>query len=157
MNIRFGEEDDYLQLAELKWLHMEEDDTDYNETNVVGVDKEEFISEYVSFLERDSNYQIFVAEENGTVLSAMFLCMIPKLPKPNRNSESIAYLTSVYTRKEYRNKEIGTSLLTFIKEYAIKQKCELLFVWPSDKSVSWYERNGFTNENEIYECGLLGE
>lgn len=157
MNIRFVEENDYLQLAELKWLHMEEDDMDYNETNLAGVERKGFVSEYIAFLEKDSNYQIFVAEENGIVISEMYLCMIPKLPKPNRKSECIAYLTSVYTRKEYRNKKIGTKLLIFIKDYAIKQKCELLFVWPSDKSVSWYERNGFTKENEIYQCGLLGE
>lgn len=94
MNIRFGEENYYFQLAELKWLHLEEDDMDYNETNLLGVDREVFISEYVSFLKMNSSYQIFVAEEDGSIISAMFICIIPKLPKPNRISESIAYLTS---------------------------------------------------------------
>lgn len=157
LNIRFGEEKDYIQLAELKWLHMKEDDMDYNETNLNGIDKETFIGEYVSFLKNESNYKIFVAEDSGIIVSAMFLYVIPKLPKPNRKSESIAYLTSVYTLKNYRNKSIGTQLLTFIKDYALKEKCELLFVWPSSKSVSWYEKNGFKNENEILECILMDE
>ena len=87
----------------------------------------------------------------------MFLGILPKLPKPNSNSKSIGYLTSVFTRKEYRNLGIGAELLVFIKNYGTRQKCELLFVWSSDKSISWYERNGFSNQNEIYECGLLGE
>lgn len=157
VNIRFGVEKDYLQLAELKLLHMEDDDRDYGETNLVGVDKEAFAFEYVSFLKTNTNYKIFVAEENGRIISAMFLGIIPKLPKPNSESKSIAYLTSVYTRKEYRNNDIGTKVINFIKEYALSQKCELLFVWPSDHSVPWYVRNGFKNENEIYECVLLGE
>jgi len=29
-------------------------------------------------------------------------------------------------------------------------------VWPSEKSMNWYERNGFSPENEIFEC-VLGE
>lgn len=108
-------------------------------------------------MESDNNYKIFVAEEKDVIISAMYLCIIPKLPKPNRTSESIAYLTSVYTRKDYRNQNIGTELLTYIKEYACEKKCELLFVWPSDKSMNWYCRNGFSSEKEIFECTLREE
>lgn len=59
--------------------------------------------------------------------------------------------------KEYRNKNIGTELLTYVKSYLAEQKCELIFVWPSDKSVRWYSRNGFSKENEIFECALTEE
>lgn len=31
MEVRFAEEKDYIQLAEMKWLHCEEDDEDYGE------------------------------------------------------------------------------------------------------------------------------
>ena len=78
------------------------------------------------------------------------------MPKPNGKAKYIAYLTNVYTRKEYRNQGIGTELLTYIKGYLAEHKCELLFVWPSEKSMNWYERNGFSPENEIFEC-VLGE
>ena len=37
------------------------------------------------------------------------------------------------------------------------EKCELLFVWPSDNSVTWYQRNGFSGDNEIFECPLCEE
>lgn len=157
MNIRFGEEKDFLQLAEMKWLHCEEDDTDYDEHNLEDADKESFISEFVTFLKSNRDYKIFVAEDNKTVLSAMFVYMLPKLPNPNGNSKYIAYLTNVFTRKEYRNKNIGTELLNFIKEYLKEQKCELIFAWPSDNSVKWYLRNGFSDINEIFECGLAEE
>ena len=157
MNIRYAEEKDFLQLAEMKWLHCEEDDIDYNENNLEGVDKGTFISEFVTFLKSNRDYKIFLAEDGGIVISVMFIYMIPKVPKPNRSDKYIAYLTNVFTRKEYRNKNVGTELLTHIRNYLAGQQCELIFVWPSSKSVSWYTRNGFREENEICECSLIPE
>lgn len=157
MNIRFAEEKDFLQLAEMKWIHSTEDDIDYNEHNLEGADKGEFVSEFVSFLKLNREYSIFVAEDNGIVVSAMFVYMIPKIPKPNSQAKYIVYLTNVFTRKEYRNKNIGTELLDYIKKWLAEQKCELIFVWPSDKSVNWYSKNGFSKENEIFECALTEE
>ena len=157
MIIRFGEEKDYTQLAEMKWIHGAEDDIDYNENNLDGVNKSEFISRFTEFLREHKEYEIFIAEENNVVISAMFVYRIPKIPKPNGHAESIAYLTNVFTLKEYRNKGIGTKLLKYIKKYLTEQKCELILVFPSEKSISWYERNDFTNINEVFECDLTEE
>lgn len=155
--IRLADEKDYLQLANMKWLHCEEDDIVYGEKNLAGANKEEFIDDFVDFLKTDETYRIFVSEENGVVASAMFVAVIPKVPKPNRDTKSIAYLTNVYTLKEYRNKKRGTELLKYVKEYLMNRKCELIIVWPSDNSVDWYSRNGFRQENEVFECDLIGE
>lgn len=157
MKIRFGEEEDYSQLAEMKWSHLQESDEEYEENNIENADKDAFISEFVSFLKSENNYQIFVVEERDEIISAMFLYIIPKLPRPNGKASRIAYLTNVFTRKEYRNQNIGTELLSYIKEYSGNHGCELLFVWPSEKSVKWYCKNGFTMVNEIMECVLLPE
>lgn len=157
MEIRMAEERDYFQLAEMKWLHCEEDDIDYHEKNLVGVEKDLFFAEFAGFLAAHQEYKIFVACDGKVVASAMFVYMIPKVPKPNRNAKYIAYLTNVFTRKEYRNRKIGTKLLAYIKEYLAKEQCELMFVWPSDNSVDWYARNGFCGENEIFECILSVE
>ena len=46
MNIRLAEEKDYNELALMKWEHCGEDDVDYGEHNLDGVDKEEFINEF---------------------------------------------------------------------------------------------------------------
>ena len=154
MELRLAREYDYLQLAELKWLHGEEDDMDYGENNLAGADKNLFTEEFVRFLQEHKEYLIFVADDGNTVVSAMFVNKVPKVPKPNGKTRYIAYLTNVFTRREYRNQGIGTELLTYIKGYLVEHKCELLFVWPSEKSMSWYERNGFSPENELFECGL---
>ena len=157
MIIRIADETDYNELALMKWEHGAEDDIDYGEHNLDGADKGKFVAEFVDFLKTHKEYRIFVAEENSVVVSAMFVYLIPKLPKPNGNAKYIAYLTNVYTKAEYRNKGIGTQILNYIQNDLIDKKCELLFAWPSDNSVAWYERNGFSGDNEILECPLVAE
>lgn len=157
MEIRLANEADYNELALMKWEHGAEDDIDYDEHNLDGVNKDEFVDEYVTFLKSHKEYEIIVAEVNGIVVSAMFVYLISKLPKPNGNAKYIAYLTNVYTKKEYRNKGIGTQMMNYIKSYLIEKKCELLFAWPSDNSIAWYQRNGFNGDNEIFECPLCEE
>lgn len=157
MKIRVANETDYNELALMKWEHGAEDDIDYGEHNLDGVDKQAFIGEFVAFLKSHKKYYIIVAEENGIVVSAMFVYLIPKLPKPNGNAKYIAYLTNVYTKKEFRNKGIGTQILDYIKNDLMEKKCELLFAWPSDNSVKWYNRNNFSSDNDIVECFLTEE
>ena len=157
MEIRLANEADYNELALMKWEHGVEDDIDYGEHNLDGVNKDEFVEEFFAFLKAHKEYDIIVAEGNGIVVSAMFVYLIPKLPKPNGNAKFIAYLTNVYTKKEYRNKGIGTQIMNYIKSILIEKKCELLFAWPSDNSIAWYQRNGFSEDNEIFECPLCEE
>lgn len=154
MEYRIARENEYRQIAEMKWLHCEEDDVDYNTNRLQGANKSLFIDEFVDFIKEYREYKIFVAVDNGVVASSMFVYMIPKTPKPNRKQKYIAYLTNVYSKKEYRNKNIGTELLAYIKEYLQKEDCELIFVWPSQNSVNWYARNGFESENEILEYSI---
>lgn len=151
MNVRMANENDYMQLAELKWLHCKEDEFIYGEQSLKDCNKKEFMEEFVDFLKYDNSYKIFVIEDNGIILSSMFLHMIRKLPRPNGKTKFIGYITNVFTKEEYRNKGIGTKLLNHIKDYAINEKCELLFVFPSNKSIKWYEKNGFNKENDIFE------
>ena len=49
MELRMAQEKDYMQIAEMKWLHCEEDDADYNTSNLVGADKEKFLAEFMQF------------------------------------------------------------------------------------------------------------
>ena len=135
MEIRLANEADYNELALMKWEHGAEDDIDY----------------------AHKEYEIIIAEENSIVVSAMFVYLVPKLPKPNGNAKYIAYLTNVYTKKKYRSKGVGTQMMNYIKSDLVKNKCELLFAWPSDNSIAWYQRNGFNGDNEIFECPLCEE
>lgn len=150
--IRLAEEKDFLQLAQMKWEHSAEDDITYGETNIVGVDKQAFIDDYVTFLKNNTTYKVFVLEQDDIIISAMYVAVVVKVPKPKVNKSYIAYLTNVHTLKEHRGKGYGTQLLSYIKSYLKEKGCELIFVWPSDNSVNWYLKNGFKSENDIMEC-----
>ena len=152
--IRLAEKNDFCQLAEMRWQHFVEDDITYGENNITGVDKQKFIDEYISFLNYDTSYNIFVMEQEGIIISAMYVAMIRKVPKPKESDSYIAYLTNVHTLQEYRNMGKGTELLTYIRNYLKEKKCELIIVWPSDNSVDRYARNGFASENDVMECEL---
>ena len=152
--IRLAEEKDFLQLAHMRWEHKKEDDATYGEDNIKGIESDEFIKEYINFLKTESVYKIFVMEKNEQIIAAMFVTMIRKVPKPNKKESYIAYLTNVYTLKEYRNQGVGTEMLSYIKNYLKQNRCENIIVWPSDKAIEWYVRNEFKSENEILECEL---
>ena len=107
--IRLAEEKDFLQLAEMKWEHSAEDDVTYGETNIVGVDKQQFIDEFVEFLKNDTTYTVFVMELDDIVISAMYVAIINKVPKPKVSNYCLAYLTNVHTLEAYRNKGYGTA------------------------------------------------
>lgn len=157
MVIRLADENDYHTVAKMRWLHAVEDDKVYGENNTSNVDEQEYISKVIEFLNKNKDYKIFIAEENGIITASMFVYLVPKIPTPNGNSEYIAYLTKVFVKEEYRNKSIGTEMLNYIKEYLKNLNCELIFAWPSDNSIKWYNRNDFFNENEIMECILMDE
>jgi len=147
--IRLAEEKDFLQLAEMKWEHSAEDDVTYGESNIVGVDKQQFIDEFVEFLKNDTTYTVFVMELDGIVVSAMYVAIVNKVPKPKVNNYCLAYLTNVHTLEAYRNKGYGTQLLTYIKNYLKERNCEMVIVWPSKNSARWYERNEFNPDNSM--------
>jgi hypothetical protein len=64
---------------------------------------------------------------------------------------------NIFTFPTMVNYKKGNKDLFDIEEYLKKINCELIFAWPSDNSIEWYNRNGFTNENEIMECILMDE
>ncbi len=138
----------------MRWEHKKEDDATYGEDNITGIDGYEFIEEYVNFLKTESVYKIFIMEKNEQIIAAMFVTMIRKVPKPNKKESYIAYLTNVYTLKRVQKSGNRNRHIILHKNYLKQNRCENIIVWPSDKAIDWYTRNGFKSENEILECEL---
>lgn len=88
-------------------------------------------------------WTVWLAEANGEILSHVYVGLIEKIPRPTRESRWIGYVTNVYTSPEHRGQGVGTALLERVGEWAAERDVELLFVWPSDESVGFYERAGF--------------
>lgn len=85
MKIRMALKEDYgeLALAEWDWVSETDDGDDKEMVDFPHVDKSEFIRSFVDYLEKESGYKIFIAEEDNKVLAAMFVYMIPKIPRPH--------------------------------------------------------------------------
>ena len=103
MQIRMLQPGEEMQLARMKWLHCQEDDRDYGEHNLDGADYATFAAEFTAFLRAHPEYRVYVAVQGDTLAAAMFVYVIPKVPKPGGHAQSIAYLTNVYTLPEWRN------------------------------------------------------
>jgi len=151
MIYRLATESDLEMLSEMRWQHEYEVEGPFNVT------KSYFINQCNIFLKdglEDGTWIYWVAEDDGILIANIYIKRIRKVPKPQMLFSEIAYVTNVHTRLEYRDKGIGTELLQNVKRWAAENKIELLFVWPSKKSVNFYERQGFTSNNEIMELEL---
>lgn len=148
MNYHIATEDDIPELSEMRWQH------EFEEEEINCARKEEFLAECNSFFSeglKNGSWVCWIAEENNTLVSNICIHRIRKVPKPQKLFSEIGYVTNVHTRAEYRNKGIGTELLKQAKLWASANRIELLFVWPSTRAVSFYERQGFSGDNEIME------
>lgn len=151
MVFRLATASDLEALAEMRWQH------EYEETNNFNITKDEFISHCKLFLKEgldNGTWVYWIAEEESSIIANIYVNRIRKVPKPQKLFAEIGYITNVHTKEEYRNKGIGTELLNKVKHWAVENEIELLFLWPSKKSVNYYERQGFSMKNEILELEL---
>ena len=69
MELRMAQEKDYKQLAEMKWLHCEEDDADYHTTRLDGVDKNKFLEELETIKITSDKIQSMLREIKEIIIS----------------------------------------------------------------------------------------
>lgn len=151
MNIRLAEEKDIKQLIKMRWdFTIEYDDTNL----VVHTPYDVFQKECQAFLEnaiKNDQWFIWVAEENGEIVSHIYIELIQKVPRPGRVTYPFAYMTNVYTIEGFRNRGIGSKLLTTINEWVKDNKYEFVIVWPSEDSINYYRKNGYVHCTEPME------
>lgn len=146
MNIRLAEVRDIKQLIKMRWdFTIEYDDSKKNESF------EEFEKECYSFLEHALNsgqWFIWVVEEGEQIVSHIYIELIKKVPRPGRITHPFAYMTNVYTVPAYRNKGIGSKMLSFINKWVEENNYEFVIVWPSDEAINYYKKNGYVQSTE---------
>lgn len=149
MNIRLAEAKDIKQLIRMRWDFTIEYDESKKSESFNGFEKE-----CQSFLVNALNsgqWFIWVAEENEKIVSHTYIELIQKVPRPGRITHPFAYMMNVYTIKEFRNKGIGSKLLTTINEWAKEHKYEFIIVWPSDDAINYYKKNDYVHCTEPME------
>jgi GNAT superfamily N-acetyltransferase len=137
---------DALQLADLRWRLKTDDSLDFSVT-----EKNDFVAAFVASMEsvsarHDEPFCHWVADLEGRLIAVMSVGKVRKMPSPGCLDRFWGYLTNCYALPEYRNRGIGTALLSSVRAWAETQELELLVVWPSDRSYSFYERSGFRRD-----------
>ena len=100
-------------------------------------------------------WTVWLAETGNEIVSHVYVGLIEKIPRPTREHRWIGYVTNVYTRPEHRGQGVGTALLERVTAWAAERDVELLVVWPSEESISFYERAGFASGRDplVWETG----
>jgi GNAT superfamily N-acetyltransferase len=149
---RMATDQDLAQLAELRWDFRDEDGVEHPV-----VSQSEFIEACIIFLKRglESGYHTYwVAEQEGEIISQVFVHRIDLVPRPCKVQDQFGYITNNYTKPVYRNQGIGSELIERVKQWARSEDLELLIVYPSDEAVTFYERAGFCSDNDVMELKL---
>lgn len=149
MNIRLAESKDIKQLIKMRWdTTIEFDESKENESY------EDFEKECQTFLENalnSSHWYIWVAEDMDKIISHIYIQLIQKVPRPGRVTHPFAYMTNVYTIRDYRNSGVGSKVLTSINKWIEENQFEFVIVWPSEEAVNYYKKNGYVHCTEPME------
>ncbi len=148
MNNRFATPQDLDRLADLRWSSIEEQES------TITITQSEFRNIFRNWSQQNPHCFHFVAEENGRIFSMVSLFIIDPLPRPIQNNPAWGYLTNAYTIPTQRNQGIGARLIHFVKSWVQDKRLETVIVWPSDESISFYERAGFKSHNLIMELSF---
>ena len=134
-------------LARLFWEHTDE----FESRNPA--DKETFVSECAENIKQRLDKDLFcwVVENDECIVAHANIIVAQKIPRPGKIVRRWGRLSTVRTIPEFRNQGVGGKLMETIKEWCREQGFEELLVGPSEKSVTFYERAGFKNDNEIME------
>jgi len=149
MNIRLAELIDIDQLIRMRWDNTIEFDESKRQSSY-----NDFEKECRSFLENaitSDQWYIWVAEEGGELVSHIYIELIQKVPRPGRITYPFAFMTNVYTIKQYRNKGIGSKMISTINKWVEENNLEFIIVWPSDESINYYKKNGYVYSTEVME------
>ncbi len=146
MRYRQAVEGDMRELAEMRWEFHYEDEPDSPEER-----RSEFVRECESFLREGllgGRWVVWLAEDGNEIVAHACVHRLRPIPRPDDLDGEYGYLTNVYARPAHRNRGVGIRLMDEVVAWARGVGLDLLFVWPSERSVPFYERAGFAADDE---------
>ena len=144
---------DFERLAEMRWNFR----TELAADPLTREKFNEFMPVMLDFLEESYNsrrWMIWVAEQDGMIVSHVYVEIIRKVPRPNRLQARFGYLTNMYTIPEMRGKGIGAELLREAVDWARREELEMVILWPAQGRQGFYARGGFIPEKEALVVNL---
>ena len=141
ISVRIAGPEDWMQLARLRWEFRLEHGTPASMTF------ERFSDEFRAFAEEAlaGPWRVWVAVDGEALVGCVWLQLVEKVPHPNRGrwERPLGYVTNMYVAPWQRNAGLGRRLLDEALGFATEQGVDGVVVWPSERSISFYERAGF--------------
>jgi GNAT superfamily N-acetyltransferase len=101
-------------------------------------------------LSQATTWRAWVAARDSVIIGQVWLQTFQKLPNPTEEAEEQAYLSNLYVTPSARG-GAGTKLLATAIAWARAREVEYVVLWPSARSVTLYERHGFTQRGRVME------
>lgn len=108
-------------------------------------DNTEYLARTWQTITEDKNHHIFVAEENGQLVSSCVCVIIPNL---TRGVRPYAFVENVVTHKDYRNRGFATAVLEKAKQTAIDCNCYKMMLLTGAKdaeTLRFYQKAGYNS------------
>jgi GNAT superfamily N-acetyltransferase len=150
IEVRAASADDARALAELRW-EFRIARAPANETH------DEFVARCEEWMRRElaseARWRAWVAVADGTIVGQAWLQTIGKMPNPVEEREQHAYVSNVFVQPAFRG-GVGVQLLDAALAWARANTIDRVILWPSARSVTLYERHGFTHAGDVMELAL---
>ena len=98
-------------------------------------------------------WRAWVAVAGEEIVGQLWVQTITKMPNPVAERERHAYVSNVYVEPDHRG-GAGSRLLAAALAWARAEKMDRVILWPSARSVTLYERHGFTHHGDVMELAL---
>lgn len=150
IDVREATPTDAPRLADLRW--------EFRSGRAINIEtREAFVERCTVWMRRELSaatvWRAWVAERDALIVGQVWLQIFQKLPNPTEEPEQQAYLSNLYVTPSERG-GAGTKLLTAAITWARAHKVDYVVLWPSARSVTLYERQGFTQRGRVMELKL---
>jgi GNAT superfamily N-acetyltransferase len=96
-------------------------------------------------------WRCWVAESGSGLVGTIWLQLIEKLPNPVGHLGFHGYISSVYVLPGLRNAGVGSALMAACLRECQSQGVDAVFLWPTARSRSLYQRYGFVVRDDLLE------
>lgn len=132
---------DLLALAELRWeMEVERHGQQFS----LDVYSEAFVRSMRDDMER-GHFRSWLAEAGGRPVACVVLIWWPTPPHFENLNRKRGFVSSVYTRPDYRRRGIGRELMQTLVATSREMGIQRLILWASEMGRPLYEELGFTD------------
>jgi ribosomal protein S18 acetylase RimI-like enzyme len=102
---------------------------------------------YVDQLRRGT--RVWLAYNGDAPVGMLLMFVHERMPEPVRDPGRWGYIGNVYVLPEHRDSGIGRQLLDAATAHAEENDLTRLIVHPTDRSIPFYRRAGFSHDNPL--------